>query len=254
MKDPNRGTVYDGKLILLVNQFSASASELLAGTLQQYNRAVIVGNTTFGKATMQQVMPLDSIAETKQTNQNYVSITIGKFYMINKKTHQAKGIVPDIHLPSIYDYINSDKEADYQYALPADSVNKLVEVNLKPKINIPALRKNSENRTTTARWQTKLAQTADSVNFYYCNAAEMLLNQKTIFAWETSKNNFFKKLNQTNIISFEPYKVKNTSVYNQLLKEHEMYTKPNQFKIDALNKDIRLFETLNILADYTIQP
>src|SRR6266542_6188168 len=61
LKDPNRGTVWDGPLLLMVNRQSASASELLAAALQDYNRAVIVGSPTYGKATMQQIFPLDTM-------------------------------------------------------------------------------------------------------------------------------------------------------------------------------------------------
>src|SRR5688572_21233923 len=60
MKDPNRGQIYTGPMVLMVNGQSASASEMLAAALQDYNRAVIVGSNTFGKATMQQMMPLDT--------------------------------------------------------------------------------------------------------------------------------------------------------------------------------------------------
>ena len=60
LKDPNRGTIYNGPMALMVNGQSASASEILAATLQDYNRAVVIGSNTFGKATMQQMMPLDT--------------------------------------------------------------------------------------------------------------------------------------------------------------------------------------------------
>ena len=60
LKDVHRGTIYDGPLLILVNGYSASASELVAGSLQDYNRALIVGSSTYGKATGQVVLPLDT--------------------------------------------------------------------------------------------------------------------------------------------------------------------------------------------------
>jgi carboxyl-terminal processing protease len=64
MKDMNRGTIYDGPLVVMVNGQSASASEILASTLQDYNRALIVGSPTFGKSTGQIILPLDTVLRT----------------------------------------------------------------------------------------------------------------------------------------------------------------------------------------------
>src|SRR5690606_29809163 len=92
MKDLNRGTVYDGPLVVMVNGQSASASEVVASTLQDYNRAVIVGNPTFGKATGQVMMPLDSAINADNTGigdrsspYGYVTVTLRKLYRITGK-------------------------------------------------------------------------------------------------------------------------------------------------------------------------
>lgn len=68
LKDVNRGTMYDGPLMLLVNGYSASASEMVAGTLQDYNRAVIVGSPTYGKATAQVILPMDTTVDINTDN------------------------------------------------------------------------------------------------------------------------------------------------------------------------------------------
>jgi carboxyl-terminal processing protease len=104
MKDVNRGTVWDGPLLVLVNGSSASASEMLAGTLQDYNRALILGSPTYGKATAQVVLPMDttldlSVANDKATATSYIKITTSKLYRVNGATAQASGIKPDILLP-----------------------------------------------------------------------------------------------------------------------------------------------------------
>src|SRR6185295_15214954 len=70
LKDVNRGTIYDGPLMVLVNGYSASASEMVAGTLQDYNRAVIVGSPTYGKATAQVVLPMDTTINPGDDNKN----------------------------------------------------------------------------------------------------------------------------------------------------------------------------------------
>ncbi|SDT65719.1 carboxyl-terminal processing protease [Mucilaginibacter mallensis] len=119
MKDVDRGTIYDGPLVILVNGYSASASELVAGTLQDYNRAVIIGSPTYGKATAQVVFPMDTTVtyESMQVpSTNYLKITISRLYRVNGTTAQFKGVQPDIVLPDILDaYIT--KEADEPFAL-----------------------------------------------------------------------------------------------------------------------------------------
>jgi carboxyl-terminal processing protease len=130
LKDMNRGTVYDGPLVVLVNGQSASASEVLAGTLQDYNRAVIVGSQTFGKATGQIVVPLDSTisltapAERKaRSPYGFVTVTIEKLYRVTGRSAQLKGVRPDIALPDVYDALDY-REATYPFALSSDSLNR----------------------------------------------------------------------------------------------------------------------------------
>jgi len=120
IKNTNSGTVFDGPLVILVNGYSASASELVAGTLQDYNRAVIIGSATYGKATMQVVLPMDTTVTPENYEQtdteNYLKLTISKLYRVTGATAQFKGVQPDIVLPDILDaYIT--KEADEPLAL-----------------------------------------------------------------------------------------------------------------------------------------
>ena len=82
---------YDGPLVILVNRFSASASEILAGAIQDYERGLILGTDTFGKGTVQRVQALSS---------GQIKFTESKFYRVSGKSTQSKGISPDIYLPS----------------------------------------------------------------------------------------------------------------------------------------------------------
>lgn len=253
LKDANRGTVYDGKLIVLVNNYSASASELLAGTLQKYNRAIIVGNNTFGKGTMQQMFPIDSAAELRRTNKYYAKITTGKFYMINKKTHQGTGIIVDIYLPGLLDYLNPKKEQEYNYYLKPDSIVKNTDIQLFPAINLSQLKSNAETRIKKGNWHPKFKSLADTLNEFDCQSKEIVLEKNAIFKIEKSRNDFFKRFEKNKIVDFAQYPVSNTSLYNKYLKEHEIHNKPNQYKIERINIDIRLYETLNILSEYINQ-
>lgn len=121
MKDPNRGTIYDGPMIVLVNGGSASASEFLSAALQDYNRAVIVGGTTYGKGTAQVILPLDTTAAgISNNNTDFVKITEEKFYRINGSTTQWKGVIPDIMLPDLYED-DAYKERANKSALQPDN-------------------------------------------------------------------------------------------------------------------------------------
>lgn len=127
LKDIIRGTVYDGPLILLVNGSSASASEMVAGTLQDYNRALIVGSPTYGKATAQVVLPMDTTIDLatydgKAQASSYLKVTISKLYRITGNTAQRSGVQPDILLPDPPDAL-TEREDDEKFALPANPID-----------------------------------------------------------------------------------------------------------------------------------
>ena len=127
LKDPNRGTIYDGPMTVLVNGQSASASELLGAVLQDYHRAVIVGSTTFGKGSAQVILPVDTNTATplssRSTEYGFVKVTTSKFYRLTGGTTQHAGVTPDIILPDIFDGLNYHESA-LPSALPADVIKK----------------------------------------------------------------------------------------------------------------------------------
>ena len=126
LKDPNRGTIFSGPMVLMVNGQSASASEMLAAALQDYNRAVIVGSATFGKATMQQMFSLDTFskkAAAMNTDRDMVKITDGKLYRLTGESAQRNGVVPDVLLPDAFDGIEY-REKFSPNALVGDPVAK----------------------------------------------------------------------------------------------------------------------------------
>jgi len=121
MMDVNRGTMYDGPLVFLVNGYSASASEILAAAMQDYNRALIVGSPTYGKATAQLIMPMDTIALANNNANNakadsYLKLTVNKLFRVTGQTAQFNGVIPDVKLPDILE-IESRREADEPFAL-----------------------------------------------------------------------------------------------------------------------------------------
>jgi carboxyl-terminal processing protease len=121
--DPDPEIQFSGPLVILTNTYSASASEILAAALQDYKRAIIVGtNTTFGKGTVQTMLPLQG-GKSSLFTRGYgdVKVTIQKFYRINGGTTQLMGVIPDVILPDIYDGIEQgEKEMDYH--MPFDKI------------------------------------------------------------------------------------------------------------------------------------
>jgi carboxyl-terminal processing protease len=126
MKDMNRGTIYDGPLLLLVNGSSASASEMVAGTLQDYNRALIVGSPTYGKATAQIVLPMDTTVNIDTYDgsgqaASYIKLTVSKLYRVTGATAQFNGVQPSIVLPDPTGAMQQ-READEKFALAPTSI------------------------------------------------------------------------------------------------------------------------------------
>ena len=98
LDDPEKRPAYTGPLAVLVNRYSASASEIFAGAIQDYHRGLIIGQNTFGKGTVQNLIPLDSWSQKPVDGQ--LTVTIGKFYRITGQSTQHRGVIPDIVLPS----------------------------------------------------------------------------------------------------------------------------------------------------------
>ena len=123
--DPISGSIYKGPLAVMVDRFSASASEIFAGAIQDYSRGIVIGQQTFGKGTVQSIYPLDRFSRFKSKNGfGQLTLTIGKFYRISGSGTQNRGIVPDIELPS---FINKDRfgEETKKNTLPWDRITSL---------------------------------------------------------------------------------------------------------------------------------
>ncbi|ATC82176.1 tail-specific protease [Pseudoalteromonas atlantica] len=120
-KDRDGITYYDGPLTVLVDRYSASASEIFAAAMQDYGRAVIIGEQTFGKGTVQQHKGLGRAYDLYDNDLGSVQYTIAKFYRINGGSTQHKGVIPDISFPSAIDPAEWG-ESKQDNALPWDSI------------------------------------------------------------------------------------------------------------------------------------
>ncbi|WP_100641467.1 carboxy terminal-processing peptidase [Alteromonas facilis] len=122
-KDTDGKVFYDGPLTVLVDRYSASASEIFAAAMQDYNRALIIGEQTFGKGTVQQHRPLGRVYDLYDNPLGSVQFTIAKFYRINGGSTQHKGVVPDIAYPSAVEP-EEWGESQEENALPWDSISR----------------------------------------------------------------------------------------------------------------------------------
>lgn len=150
LDDTNRSVEYDGPMVVLVNRFSASASEILAGALQDYGRALIVGDEhTHGKGTVQAMLNLDRELKingmAKYMPLGAVKVTIQKFYRISGESTQERGVTPDIVLPSRMDGLKSG-EKHLDNALPWDQIKPVAYDRLKLGADLAKLQEHSAKR------------------------------------------------------------------------------------------------------------
>ncbi|RYZ21728.1 MAG: tail-specific protease [Chitinophagaceae bacterium] len=151
MRDKDQGVLYDGPLAVMVNEFSASASEIFAAAIQDYNRGVIIGSTsTYGKGTVQRAISLDQ--ETNFLNQNpelgSLKITLQKFYRVNGGATQLRGVVPDVVVPDQYENFKY-RERDNDNALPWDEISKAQYKTWEGGYDLQTIKNLSSSRIST---------------------------------------------------------------------------------------------------------
>ena len=122
LDDPEPGVAWQGPLVVLVNRQSASASEIFAGAIQDYQRGLVVGQQTYGKGSVQNLYPLDRYALGPKAGFGQLTVTIGKYYRVTGDSTQHRGVEPDITLPSALD-TDEIGESTRESALPWDRIN-----------------------------------------------------------------------------------------------------------------------------------
>lgn len=124
LDDKDGNVLYSGPLEVMVNEFSASASEIFAAAIQDYRRGIVTGSSsTYGKGTVQRPIPVNAAYNNSGEELGTIHLTIQKYYRINGNTTQLKGVTPDIILPGYYEYTNM-LEKDNPTALPFDNLSK----------------------------------------------------------------------------------------------------------------------------------
>ena len=147
--DNNPSLDYDGPLTVLINRFSASASEIFAGAIQDYKRGVVVGEQTYGKGTVQSVVDLAKFIQNKKVEVGQLKLTLQKFYRITGSSTQHLGVSPDINFPSAFD-AKEFGESSKPSALPWDQIQStnFELINKVSPRTISQLNENYKNRLT----------------------------------------------------------------------------------------------------------
>jgi carboxyl-terminal processing protease len=167
--DDDATVAYSGPLVVMTNRFSASASEIFAGAIQDYHRGVIVGESTYGKGTVQTVIDLNRYIPGQQGEVGQLKLTFQKFYRVTGSSTQHKGVTPDISLPSALD-AEQFGESSQPSALPWDEIRGTL-YQKTPVINdrvVSSLSKSYQTRLKTdpilEKYAEETAETRKSIN------------------------------------------------------------------------------------------
>jgi carboxyl-terminal processing protease len=218
-KDKDKSVLYTGPLTVMVDEFSASASEIFAAAIQDYKRGIVIGSTsTFGKGTVQRTIPLNpesdnAIFSNKEVEDlGSVKLTLQKFYRINGGATQIKGVTPDIVIPDRFEYLKF-REKDNPAALPWDEISK---TDYKP-------------------WTSTIS------NDVVVNYSDQQL----------AKNTTFKKIKES-IVWLEQYSGKAYSLNLDKYKEEQKQVKAKVKELDELYKLNKVMSVKNNAADMTV--
>ena len=234
-EDEDTTAQYSGKLIVMVNEKSSSASELLSGTLQDYNKAVIVGSQTFGKGTVQNFFEI--IDEETSTKFGDIKLTIAKFYTGNGRTSQYNGIVPDIVLPSDNRHIKTGERVKQ---------NALQFKNLEPIVT-----KKNDNFEQSLYQLEKLSKARQAKNVYFQQVEKKALLKKKSKTHSLVKLNYkdFKKEKENS----RGHKVLNTPDEKIVVistATSNLEIEKNEYWKLKLENDEYLFESILIMQNY----
>ncbi|CAH0192815.1 carboxyl-terminal processing protease [Pseudomonas frederiksbergensis] len=233
LEDENPGAFYKGPMALLVNRLSASASEIFAGAMQDYHRALIIGGQTFGKGTVQTIQPL---------NHGELKLTLAKFYRVSGQSTQHQGVLPDIDYPSIID-TKEIGESALPEAMPWDTIRAAIKPAVDPfKPYITQLKSEHDVRSAKdaefvfIRDKLALAQKLMAEKTVSLNEADRRAQHADIEAKQLAMENIRRKAKGE-----EPLK--------ELKKEDEdaIAAEPDKTKPED---DAYLSETGRILLDY----
>lgn len=244
LRDPSRGSVYDGPLVVLVNGFSASASEFFSNAMQDYNRAIVIGSQSFGKASMQRIYPLSFENEPAE----FVKLTIEEFYRITGKSNQTIGIKPDVEIPMLFDD-QMPRESDSKTALKNDQINGVSRFSsyLNP-FKSKAI-ENSRKRISESLDAKTISEMNVKIDKLYDGPLNpVLLEFDTVFTEVNDMNSIWASIKD---LSEKEYAidVERNSIDIEFQEFDDFLKSSNTEKIKALKSNFAVVEAMNIIND-----
>ncbi len=248
--DEDSNISWDGPLVVLVNELSASASEIFAAAMQDYKRAVIIGGKqTYGKGTVQSVVDLNNYHKLNE-DLGALKLTVQKFYRINGNSNQLEGVHSDVMLPSRYTYLNIG-ERDYETALNFDTVEPSNYIVWNNYENFETVINNSKERVSenetfkliddNAKWLKK-SQEDTTVFLNLTKYTNDIKSHKEKSSKYESINDF-----STNLTFDSP-------LYEQsLIKTDEDLAEKREVWHKSLKEDIYINEAINVLSELKIK-
>ncbi len=249
--DEKNGALWNGPLVILVNELSASASEIFAAAMQDYHRAVIIGSKqTYGKGTVQNFYELNEYANSKE-DLGSLKMTIQKFYRINGGSTQLKGVVPDVIVPTQYSYLDI-AERDEKYPLDWDKIPSATYSIWNGYENFePVVAQSRERIINNSNFQLidKHAQ------WLSVNQKEKTIPLNYNAYKKDIENNNLEAKQYENIKTYKSGLTFVSPVYeNILIKNDSLLDKKREIWHRELDQDIYVEEALNILESLQVKP
>ena len=248
--DEEDGVHYDGPLIVLVNSFSASASEILAAAMQDYDRAIIVGSQSFGKGTVQRFVDLDRAVKGNQEFKplGQIKLTMQKFYRVNGGSTQLRGVTPDIILPDRFRKIDVG-EREYPHAMEWSQLPALEfeqEVYKIPSRSL--LKQKSEARLSDDETFALINEHGEWFEESR-NKTSYSLNLTEHQAWEAKKKQMSERFKMVTEGNIEGLSVIDLPQDAEAINKDEDAQANHKDWVEALLKDVYLEEVLSIMKD-----
>jgi carboxyl-terminal processing protease len=253
LKDMNRGTVYDGPLVIVVNSLSASASEFLAAALQDHQRAIVVGSSTYGKATAQVLFEVAKASPPKpmmgvKPGAGFCSVTLEKIYRITGKTAQAVGVKPDVFIPDIYDELPIH-ERNLVRRLSSDSVVKKMYYQPLPRGPVDSVRIRSEKRVQRQVYFQNVTKAGQLLADMFTGENNLPLNWPEFKKESDVKNAPFVSVSNKNN-SHGTFTVSHHQFELQRMEMDSFFADLNKAWVKKLSQDFSLAESFHIICDY----
>ncbi len=243
--DRNPEIVWDGPLVVLINEMSASASEILAAALQDYKRAVIIGSEkSFGKGTVQNIIDLNKFISNSNFDMGALKITTDKFYRINGESVQLEGVKSDVVIPDSYMYIFNG-ERDEKNPLQWDKIDATYYTKWNGFKNINFITSNAQNRINSNNYHKLISKRAEWIKEQRDNKIIPLnfSSYKDYTESNSKKNKLFESISDySNNLNFKLLKTEKEFI----MSNKELLSNRNRWHKN-LKRDIFISEGINIL-------